>query len=182
MTRTILFYLLLSVSNYSFAQMKTGPGYYVTNSKDTISGYIGYRNNYNSEFEFRSTPNAKSKTITSNEALGFSFLNSRVFKTINVASELTSTPVFAQVLINGDIDVYEYQGYSFVENGKGNIIRLETAKPKPNDDAKKNYQKNVGYLTILFQDCPEVLSKVRKVGISSNRLIAWVEEYHTINR
>ncbi len=178
MRRVILFHLFLLFFGYSFSQNKTGAGYYITNEHDTIRGYIEYRNNYNTEFKFRVTPKARSKIVASEDVIGFTFLNSRVFQTLDFASELTNHPVFAQVLLTGDIDVYRHHGKLLVDGGGINKFRFEKAKPKPDDEAKENYQKNVGYFNILFHECPEVLTKARTVGISSNRLIDWVEEYH----
>jgi hypothetical protein len=170
---------VLFIFNYAVAQDKFGSGFYVNHEGDTVRGFVEYRYHYNYEFTFRSTLKGDSRTFTVDEVNHFGLDRGNKYHKIDFAlGDLSPKPVFAQMLFEGDIDLYRYQGTLFIDGGGSNRFQLASRKGKNTEDATKYLQKNTGYFNILFQQCPTVAAEAAKITISSDALVYLLTNYH----
>ncbi len=163
----------------SIAQDKFGSGFYIDQKGDTVKGLIEYQYHYNNQFNFKPTLKEASKTLTTDEANLFVLDVGSTYKNLDFElGDLAPKPVFAQLLFQGDIDLYRYQGTVFIDGGGKNRFRLASRKGKNTEDATKYLQKNTGYFNILFQQCPTVAAEAAKITISSEALVNLLSNYH----
>lgn len=167
------------VQSHLCAQDKYGPGFYVTSTGDTVRGFIEYQYHYNDQFKFKATLKEAIKTFTADEVVLFSLDFGNTYQKLDFAlGDLSSKPVFAQALLQGDISVFRYQGRLFIDGGGSNRFQLANGKGRDTEDATKRLQKNTGYFNILFQDCPTLVKESVKITISPSSVVDIVSKYH----
>jgi hypothetical protein len=177
--KTLLFLGAITLSNSLFAQDKYGPGYYLAAGADTIRGFVEYRSNYNYEFKFKKNLKEESKTYTIDEVSQFGLDYGITYQKLDFALEgLSIKPVFAQVLVQGEIDLYEYQSRLFLDGGENRKFLMAKGKGGNSEDVQKNYQKNAGIFNILFFDCPTIKEEALKSTINKTTLTNLVIKYH----
>ena len=161
------------------AQDKFGSGYYVKTNGDTVVGLIRYQSNHSNSFEFKSSNGSQGQRITLDEATQFGFSNGPIYKKLDFGQEdLAANPVFAEVLFSGRINLYKYQANFFIEGSGKNRFKLAKSKVKDAEEAKKNYQMNIGYFNILFNDCPLFKMETTDAIIGEANLLALLKKYH----
>lgn len=171
--------LIGMISNYVNAQDKFGSGYYVKVTGDTVKGFIDYQKNYGSSIAFRNDQKSRSVNLSYEEVTQFGFINGLKFGTLNFgAEEFLAKPVFANLLLEGSIDLYKYRGRFFVDAGDKNRFMLALGKKRADKEALKNYQTNTGYFNIIFNDCPSVQNKAPQTPIRSKELVQLLKEFH----
>ncbi|MBL7873062.1 MAG: hypothetical protein JNM78_15705 [Cyclobacteriaceae bacterium] len=176
---TLLLLVAITFFNSLHAQDKFGPGYYLANGIDTVRGFIEYRSNYNYEFKFRKNLRDESKTFTIDEVGQFGLDYGTTFRKLDFAlDDLATKPVFAQILIQGDITLYQYQGRLFVDGGERKKFLLAKGKGRNTEESQKNFQKNTGVFNILFFDCPSLRENAAKSTINRITTTGLVINYH----
>lgn len=175
------FLIFWAIASYTslIAQDKYGPGYYLANGVDTVKGFVEYRSNYNYEFKFKKNLKEEAKTYSIDEVSQFGLNYGITYRKLGFALEdLGTKPVFAQVIIQGDITLYRYQGRLFVDGGEKKKFLLAKGKGRNTDEVQKNYQKNTGIFNILFFDCPAVKDAALKSTINTTTVSDLVVDYH----
>lgn len=161
------------------AQDKYGPGYYLANGIDTVRGFVEYRSNYNYRFKFKKNLKEESKTYTIDEVSQFGLDYGITYNKLDFApDDLATKPVFAQIIIQGDITLYRYQGRLFVDGGEKKKFLLAKGKAGNTDEVQKNYQKNTGIFNILFLDCPAVKDAALKSTINTTTVSNLLIDYY----
>ncbi len=177
--KVFLLVFLFGNSIYLFGQDKFGSGYYISQNRDTVKGFIEYRNNFGYSFKFRSIPRERSKELSTENVIQFGFTNGSIYRMIDFAlGDAATTPVFAQVLFDGQIDLLVYKSKLFLDGGGTNRFKLSGRRPISRGEAIKILQENTGYLNILLRDCPEVKDQAGKVRISSAAIADILSKYH----
>jgi hypothetical protein len=163
---------------------KIYPGFYVTNSNDTIQGYFLHGNQaanqkkcvfYTNEMDRKSTSEFKPDEIKSYKVAD------KLYRSINFSGGLTSKPLRFN-LITKDGAITEYVFYS--EDGS---FTPEPVFHKPHD-AANNKPLQMGYFALGFAkklgeyvaDYPELAAKVtgKEKGYGMLNLLAIIAEYN----
>jgi len=176
----IILFLCATMCKYAIAQDKFGSGYYVSDSPDTVRGFIQYAPKYTSGFAFRSTVKSTTQKFSADGVKAFGFTEGGNFVRIAYAEQkdLPPVPIFVNVLVAGNIDLMVYQRTYLIGSDQKGRFELVDAKTSSETQAMKNYQANTGAFNILFQDCPAVKETAQKVAIRQNPLIDLVKAYH----
>jgi hypothetical protein len=177
--KTLLLIGANALSTSLISQDKYGPGYYLANGVDTVRGFVEYRSNYNYEFKFKKNLKEESKTFTIDEVSQFGLDYGITYRKLDFAlDDLGTKPVFAQILIQGDVTLYRYQGRLFVDGGEKKKFLLAKGKGRNAEEVQMNYQKNTGIFNILFFDCPAVKDAAVKSTINTTTISNLLIDYH----
>ncbi|HMG89415.1 MAG TPA: hypothetical protein VK589_05130, partial [Chryseolinea sp.] len=150
-------FFTIVVFSQANAQDKFGKGYYVTNNLDTVYGYVEHRSVYRKDVNFRLGPKGPIQKLTSKEVAAFGFDGGSAYLRVNhqTNENLPSESIFVKPLVNGEIDLYFYDGKMVIgSNEKG---RFALGK-KTSDAARalKNDQNNKAAFSVLLYDCPTI--------------------------
>ena len=66
-------FLTIFLFAIAFAQDKFGQGFYVTNTSDTVRGYIEYKSDYDQGLEFRPQLKSSSESLSMDRVKSFGF-------------------------------------------------------------------------------------------------------------
>ena len=176
-----VFFLTFFTCAAALAQDKFGPGYYVTNTADTVHGYIEYKTKYQGGVTFRKQLSAASEHLTIDQVKAFGFPSGYTLMRVQfpAKADLPAMTVFAKVIVKGGLDLFDYDGRFFIGSDKEGHFQLAQAKTSNAAQAIKNYQTNTGIFNILFQDCPAVKEEAQKTSISKEKLVALLQSYNT---
>lgn len=163
---------------------KIYPGYYVTNSNDTVYGYFEHGNQvgnqkkcyfYTNEMDKKHTKDFKPEDIKSYKVAD------KLYRSINFSGGLMNKPLRFN-LVNKDGAITEYIFYSEDGNAKA-----EPVYHKPHDP-ENNKPQQIGYFAIPFAkkvsayvaDYPELAAKVsgKEKGYGMLNLLAIFDEYN----
>ncbi|MCA0933031.1 porin family protein [Lutimonas saemankumensis] len=125
MKKLFITFILCHLGLISTAQIEFEPGHYLDENGNQISGYIkniDWKNNP-SRFEFKSSTDSPSKTITANEATEF-YVSGNTFKKYSVQIDRSSSDIdklswnkqpqfkeellFLRLEVQGSLDLYSY--------------------------------------------------------------------------
>lgn len=162
------------------AQKKFAEGYYVTESNDTVRGFIQFKNAYDKNFSFRSQAKGTTQVLSPDGIKRFGITGDRTFERVSYATTkgAPETKIFANVLIDGEINLLAYQRIFLMGSSEKKYYGLVRQKSSDDALAMKNYQANTGVLNILLQDCPAVKEAAQKTGISEDDLVKVVRSYN----
>lgn len=174
------FFILTLITTASVSQDKFGAGYYVTNTSDSIRGFIQYKAYYSTGFKFRQELNGFTQYISVDEFKSFRAPSGVIYEMVEYSgdADLPSTPILIQPVVRGEVDLFYYMGNAFIGSDRKGRFALADKKPSSSEDATKKYQKNIGAFNILFQDCPEVKEKAQNTLIGEESLIELLRSYH----
>lgn len=197
----IILIVVFNVNNlYSQPNFKTG--YVIDNHKDTIRGFIDYRN-WNitpEEIVFKSVSDSTVTIYTPGNVQGFNVEGERYLSEIvtidespfrdNELSESAmpqnrTDSVFLQILIDGPLSLYYLKDrnarvHFFI--GKNGIcetlFRHSYFSYAGGAKQIKTDEKYKGQLVVYFQDCPSIQKKIYSVTYSKKDLINLFKEYY----
>lgn len=199
--RALVFAVML-ISNNSYSQSNFQAGYIIDIHKDTIKGFVDYRNWDKSPMAivFKTLPDSEKKVYTPADIESFSVAGESYIRAIVTVddspfreNELTVTQipqyrtdtVFLQILINGAKSLFYLKDQNlkvhFFIYQKGVYETLVFIKYLQNVDgggAVKTNEKFKGQLTLYFQDCPSIQKKINYAGYSKDDLISLFKEYY----
>ncbi len=177
---TIFFFSIFLFSR-AFAQDKFGPGFYVTNTSDTVRGYIEFKGDYDQGFEFRSQLKSSSQSLSMDRVKSFGFTSGNGYDRVeNInTKDLPSTPIVVKVVVSGEVNLVMYHGRYIIGSDQRGRFMLVQEKTASSSQALKNYQTNTGIFNILLQDCPAAKEEAQKVTIDEEKLIELLKLYHT---
>ena len=176
----ILFFSIFVFSG-ALAQDKFGPGFYVTNTADTVRGYIEYKSDYDQGLEFRPQLKSSSQSLPMDQVKSFGFTSGNTYDRVEYKNtkDLPSTPIFVKVVVRGEVNLFMYGGRYFIGSDQRGRFALVQEKTASTSQALKNYQTNTGIFNMLFQDCPAAKEEAQKVTIIEEKLIELLKSYHT---
>ena len=163
------------------AQDKFNPGFYVTNERDTVKGFIRYESSYTKGLMFRQQVKGSGKYLPIDQVKSFGLNSGEVYSREQFENLQTvpSYPVFVRSVVDGEVDFFKYRGRYFIGSPSKGHYKLAQEKTSNASQALKNYQVNTGIFNILFQDCPEVKEQAQKVSIAEEKLAQLLRSYHT---
>jgi hypothetical protein len=176
----ISIYCILT-SVYSFAQRDFRPGYIISNSSDTIIGYILYKSfdAYN-DCTFKAAIENKDNHYKPGEIKAFRFSDGKFFISKEIPSETGLQLVFAEFLIQGKANIYYYQDgleHFYIETDKDKITELSDLTPGEDRLHLKNgFYK--GKLRYMLSNCPAIYPEIDRVNLNSSDLIKLAKDYH----
>lgn len=179
MKRSLLYFLLV-LPALSFAQSNFQKGYLVSNSMDTLKGYVNYKERtFNpASVGFKPALDAKAAVFTVSNAAGYGVNNETSFERFfirissssgNIAnlkagkdtSSIKDT-VFLKVLLKGkNVNLYQYTDVI-----KTRFYLLEHGKASPYELVKNFYLDSLGHGDLTVEDI--YVSQLRKVMIKLN--------------
>jgi hypothetical protein len=173
--------LICFLSLQTFAQDKFGSGFYVTNTLDTVKGYIQYEGNYTDGIGFRPLLKASTERLPIDQVKSFGFSSGDSYARAEYTGmqNFPSNPVFIKLVVVGGIDLFKYKGEYFIGSEQKGHFKMVRGKTSNENQALKNYQTNAGIFNILFQDCPTVKEEAQKVSIREEALTKLLQSYHT---
>jgi len=179
--RIVLTFILTTlVTTAAISQDKFGAGYYVTNTSDTVRGFIEYKAHYSTGFKFREHLNGQTQSITIDKVRSFGAPAGTVYARVEYSSKsnLPATPILIRPVVQGEVDLFYYKGKTFIGSDKKGRFALSDKKSSSTEEATKNYQKNIGAFNILFHDCPAVKEKAQTTQIGEEKLTELLRSYH----
>lgn len=201
-TSLILILSFLSVS-ISFAQKNLQPGVIVTSSKDTLRGFIDYRNwgKNPDKIEFYRTQSDIATTflpleIQSFEVAGETYKSAIVtidespFRTENLKEEIkfnyVTDTVFLLNLIDGDKNLYYFtdingKEHFFITNDSALELLFSKRYLKKDDQGHLTVVQNkkyVGQLNIYLQKCSTIQSQLGELKYEKNDLLRLFQYYY----
>ena len=113
------FILVMLITTAAISQDKFGEGYYVTNTSDSVRGFIEYKAHYTSGFKFRKELNGPTQYVTIDEVKSFGSPSGIIYARVEYSSKsnLPATPIFIRPVVQGEIDLF------YLLQGK-NIYRI----------------------------------------------------------
>ena len=183
MKKFILAGLLLLAYNLCFSQTDFKPGYVITQSGDSLAGLVDYREGARSfrSCDFRQSVSQETHTYKPGELLAYGFLDGQRFETKTITlPDSTMHTVFLEALIRGQVSLYKFEQYYWVEkNAVLNVLLDEVREVYINDVRYvKHTNQHVGTLSTLMFDCAEMRLTVQQAQLNERNLTKLVEDYN----
>ncbi|WP_321368806.1 hypothetical protein [uncultured Draconibacterium sp.] len=180
------FFVLLSV--LSFAQFQAG--YIITNSNDTVSGYIDFKGavKNSKQCDFKEENNSKVISYLPHDIRAYRFIDGKYFTSDNILEGDLKTPVFLEWLIKGEANVLCFTPADlnvryFYKTNNDSLIELKNTefnrKLKGTNYSfdKKEY---VGELKYQFRDQPQLFDDIDNSDLNAKSLIRVSKKYHNL--
>ena len=161
-------------------QERFSPGYYVTNSQDTVRGYVLNKAYYSTQILFRPTISSRAQTLTVNDVKSFVLSSGEVYVSMKFANgtQLPTTSTFVRMIVAGGIDLLSYRGVYIIGSEDKGRFALAKGKNSNATTGLKNYQINTGIFNMLFQDCPSVKAEAENVPMVEEKLSQLIKSYN----
>lgn len=170
-----------------FGQYDYRKGYIVTNSGDTINGYIEYGNARSNTYAcyFKTDSLAEPKKYGPEELKNVHIGDLRHYVSKNVQINETTQKMFLQYLVEGSLNLYfliteQDERYYFIEK-EGVMAELSNEEVFVKKDGKTYRGKSkryIGVLSYMVQESPTALSKVERTSFDHNSFIQITKDYH----
>jgi len=177
----VIFVLTLLIYADSQSQERFGGGFYVTNSQDTVHGFILNKTHYLTEILFRKTISSPSQVLTVDDVKSFGLSSGEIYIPLKFPGQrnLPQTPAFIRMVVGGGIELLSYRGQYIIGSDDKGRFAMAKGKTSNATTALKNRQINIGIFNILFQDCPSVRSEAQTIPIVEEKLMQLIKSYHT---
>jgi len=189
----ILICCMLSINNV-IAQLDYRSGYVITNSTDTIKGYILYKDiNASKKCSFKKMLVDKPIDYAPGDILSFRFDDGKYFISKETPLKKGNTILFLEYLIKGKANIYfmkdDGEEHYFIETDKNKIIELtqpeefikvneSDATPISPSGTYKRPSLYTGKLKYMLSDCPDIYPEIERVKLNHSSLIKLAEDYH----
>lgn len=178
------------------AQSDFREGFIVQTSGDTLRGQVNYRSGIlaGNVCVFKQNAQAGEITYTPKDILSYGFPNDKNFQVrhLDHADTLAAEDVFAEELVRGNINLYNYKGTFFVQKRpdtkmhKLYITSESYYKYGPGENPTnstgtltvRRVNHHISVLNMLMQDCFQMLSKIEYVTLTQKGLVALVRQYN----
>lgn len=177
--------VLIIVSSSLFSQSDFREGYIVSNSGDTIFGFIDYRGDYLNcnKCVFKESLNEKTVTYFPNEIKSYRFSESKFY--VSYFVENLNKYVFLEYLIDGIVDVYFYKDindkYYYIDKEGEKIQLLENKEIEVMIDGQayiRNSNRHIGLLNYYLNESEEIKKRINDVELEHKSLIKLTKDYH----
>lgn len=183
----LLIFLLHSLLHINtFSQADFQPAYIITNSLDTVYGFVDNRSYHlNSQYcDFKEKTNESVIRYYPDKLSGYRFIDGKYY----VSLDIKGTHIFYEYLIKGELDIYFYRDKDKLDHYYASKDTLPIYELKYIEGVKsingertayvsKPYE---GYLNYLTNDCPEIKDEIPDLKIQHKNLIKFAENYHNI--
>lgn len=168
--KVLLFFIILLRASILIAQTNFVKGYYITNTQDTVHGYIDYRSerrNYELCI-FKGDLESKSMKFLPQNILGFTvddkdFYELHSFKNRR-GEELLG---FFKVVLRGRLTLLRYHSKYFVKNLGGEIFEISKQNVISDGKIRTDYF-GLGMLKVLMKDCGEITGRYLEMEYRSS--------------
>lgn len=161
------------------AQDRFGKGYYVTSQRDTVRGFIKYKENFLKTVPFRKDLKSPVQELQPTEAIAFGFEGGNHYQLMNFPENDKDDIVFARKVVEGNVNMYMYYAkYMLGSESKKYFVISKTRSGGTPEERMAFKQKSVGAMNVLFADCPQVMDKTNTVVVQEEPLVEILEEYH----
>jgi hypothetical protein len=179
---SVSFVFLFSVFEL-FSQGDYRPGFIVSLEKDTIPGFILYKEN-DSRFSicsFRKEPDAESTAYTPLKIIGYGFQNDSYYVSREITINFEKHIFFAEILVSGRSTLLKVTKDFYLEDSENSIYELAKVITEVTNDKGRFLKTNDVYKGILnwkFADCPEVARKTPFLKFEEAALTRIFEQYN----
>lgn len=173
----VLLFLFVSLPA-AFAQNKYGGGYYVTPQRDTVQGFIQYKENFLKTVPFRKDLKAPVQQLSGNEAVAFGFTKGNHFELVNFPDQGQTNVVYARKVVAGKVNLYKYYGKFIIGSDSTRYLTISKVGGGSAEERLATVQKNTGAMNIVMFDCPSALEKATKAPVDEDHLITSLRDYH----
>jgi hypothetical protein len=189
----LLIFSGIFLANNLFSQFK--PGYIITNSNDTVKGYLNFEGsaiNCN-QCTFISMPDSVKHFYLPGEIKAFRFSGSKYYMTEIIRDKNKTEKVFLEWLVKGRASMLAYNSpdmkarYFILPENDTLTELVNTVKTIIAKDVKTTNNQNIQYQhsqneyigTLLYylRDCPPLTGKIQTTPLSSGSLIKIAKEY-----
>jgi hypothetical protein len=180
---TILATFLMFVHNFCFSQTAYRKGYIITNARDTLSGFVEYREGLRAyrSCNFKQSKDHGAVTYAANQIVAYSFVDDKLFESKKIhPAEKTEQTVFLEVIVKGLVGLYRFEDTYWVSDNQ-TLYELtnEYRDAVINDvSVKRRTHHYVGILNLLLSDCRELKLRIQKSILSEKPLTKLIEDYN----
>ncbi|TCO08407.1 hypothetical protein [Natronoflexus pectinivorans] len=187
MQRLILLSLLSLVFISLSAQSDFRAGYIITNSMDTIHGFIDHRGEIRNMriCSFKESIEGPEKEFLPGEIYGYRFNSGKFYISKEINTEEVNDIVFVEFLLMGISNLYYYRNSSynayFIETEDKELLELRRSIDEIQRDGRVYRRSNDSYQGVLnyaFSDYPEIRNEIFKTDFSHKSLIQITRRYH----
>jgi hypothetical protein len=181
-----------------YGQWDYKPGYIITNSNDTIRGFVDLKaNNINCRRCGFSTNEASDpKIYLHNDIKEYRIENTKYYVSREVVINSIPEHLFLEYLVDGIVDLYylaqiDYDYYFLEKNGQMYLLSNEkkvinyslqsiTAARKFGSGEKfvQSSNRYIGMLSIAFNDCPDLKAHINNMDFDYKQFIKITKDYH----
>lgn len=188
MRRIFLFFLVISSIlslNEVIAQQDFRTGIIITNSEDTVRGYLQYMdNNSFKKCTFKNAHGDKVIDYLPGEISAYRFDNGKYFISKEVPLKSGKELLFLEYLIKGKANVYYMRDdikHYFIETETKEIIEISEPKELIQNDGGLYVKPSLykGKLKYILPE-PAIYSKIEKVKLDHSSLIDLAKDYHNL--
>lgn len=183
MNRAYLIVILFCCSLQLSAQLDFHPGYYLTNSNDTVFGLIDYRGDIsNSKIcVFRKDNNTPVTKLLPGTIKGYRFTDGKYYVSKQIPKD--SGTIFMEYLINGKASIYclrsntDLDRYFIEKDGKMMEMNNDEVTGESQQYVRTTNQYK-GVLKYYFQDAPSLIENINDLTFDKKSLIDIAKKYH----
>ncbi len=139
------------------------------------------RSNYNPDYIlFKYSVNSGEKRISPDSVSSVEFINDKLLESKYLTEN--SRPVFVETVVKGKLSLYLSSANTFyAQKGDSLMIPLTNQQKELVVDGrvvKMDSKEYIGMLSILTNDCPEVMSSVAKLRLKESDLSKYIHSYN----
>lgn len=185
MAFTILSGYLLTF-NIVTAEEKYRPGFIITNSNDTVRGYLQQLNiNSFTKCNFRKSMNERVIEYLPGTIAAYRYdHDGRFYVSKEAPLESGNKVLFLEYLIQGKANIYfmrDDMDRFFIETDSNKIMELSQNPKLIHDEEGNQYYKREGFrgkLLFMLSDCPEIEPEINKTELQPASMIKLAKDYH----
>jgi hypothetical protein len=182
----LMLFIFMSVLNV-FAQSNYRNAFIITNTNDTVYGFIDFRTDASNSkvCRFKERLNEVETEYLPGDIYGYRFVDDGKFyvsKTITIDNE--SQMVFLEFLVQGIRNLYFHAGdvvkndSYFFENPDGSMMHIYKKNDEVRDFKLHTDLKYIGKLSYYFRDCLPIVRNSKSIGYDRKSMITITKEYH----
>ena len=183
--KNYFFCIILACSFFKLsAQGDYRPGYIITNSKDTIHGFVNNQvglKNYR-QCQFKKSKAGYSTDYAPSDIYGYRFSEGKYFISKEMPTKEGSKKVFVEMIIDGRLSLFRYNNAYYAEKeGEATVYILENTETEVIVNEEKAFKENkeyVGILNMLMSDCRDQNLKIQSVRLKERSLTKLFEDYN----
>ncbi|GEO07485.1 hypothetical protein AAE02nite_51490 [Adhaeribacter aerolatus] len=182
----ILFLVFYCLPFISFAQTDFRPGYVITSTNDTLTGFINYQGFIANTHEciFKATLNDKSTTFSPAQITAYRFNADKFYVSSSYLNFKSPSPIFLEYLLKGRVNLFQYRdarGDHFVVSKDTLLLELDNTEKRVEVDGTqyiKNQQLYKGQLRALMGDKLALFPEIDKTDFDVASLMKIVKKYN----
>lgn len=181
-----LFLILVIVSlpiSEILGQSDFREGYIITNTNDSIPGYLDYQPNasLHEKLRFKKALDASVEEYFPKDLIRFRFKNDKLFRSIRNEEVANGELVFVQVLVKGRLTFSKYNSVFLLEKeGEDNVYNLNNKEVEQSELkglSRQQSTRQLGVINLLINDCDgQVITEYFR--LTEKKVTEIVEKYN----